>query len=303
MSKLVELFAKCKSENRAALIGYLPAGFPNQSASIEIIKAMISGGVDAVEIGFPYSDPVMDGPVIQEAAELARQNGITMPKTLEIVKEISATGVPTLLMTYWNPIERYGIEKFAKDFSANGMEGVITPDLTLEEALPWLTAAKTNSIHPIFVVAPSTGDERLKDVTANCNGFIYAASSMGVTGTQTNVANTASILVERIRKISDTPVAVGLGVSNRTQASEVARFSDGVIVGSAFVKAVLQNPDSPAEAVRKVAQELALGVRERQLDTADPKVTVQDLLPLGRVATTVTLSPGACERILTIADT
>ncbi|MFZ4063857.1 MAG: tryptophan synthase subunit alpha [Candidatus Nanopelagicaceae bacterium] len=263
MSKLSQLFVQCKNENRAALIGYLPAGFPTQEGSINILKAMIKGGVDAVEIGFPYSDPVMDGPVIQEAAELARQNGITMAKTLEIVKEISATGTPTLLMTYWNPIERYGIEKFAKDFSTNGMEGVITPDLTLEEALPWLAAAETNSIHPIFVVAPSTGDERLKVVTSNCSGFIYAASSMGVTGTQSNVANTASVLVERIRKISDTPVAVGLGVSNRTQASEVAKFADGVIVGSAFVKAVLQNPQDPTAAVTKVAQELALGVRER----------------------------------------
>ena len=116
-SKLSELFAKCKSENRAALIGYLPAGFPNQSDSIKIIKAMIAGGVDAVEIGFPYSDPVMDGPVIQEAAEVARKNGITMAKTLEIVQEISATDVPTLLMSYWNQIERYGVEEFAKDFS------------------------------------------------------------------------------------------------------------------------------------------------------------------------------------------
>jgi len=127
----------------------------------------------------------------------------------------------------------------------------------------WLATAKENSIHSIFVVAPSTGDERLKDVTSNCSGFIYAASSMGVTGTQTNVANTASALVERVRNVSGTPVAVGLGVSNRAQASEVAKFADGVIVGSAFVKAVLQNPSDPATAVRKVAEELSLGVRER----------------------------------------
>lgn len=263
MSGLSDLFVKCKAENRAALIGYLPAGFPSQRESIEIIKAMIEGGVDAVEIGFPYSDPVMDGPIIQEAAEVARQNGISMAKTLEIMNEISNTGVPTMLMTYWNPVERYGVAKFGADFAANGMAGVITPDLPAEEATPWLETAKSNSLHPIFVVAPSTGDERLKLVTSNCSGFIYAASMMGVTGTQTSVANTASILVERIRKISDTPVAVGLGVSNRLQASEVAKYADGVIVGSAFVKAVLQNPDNPTAAVREVAKELALGVRER----------------------------------------
>jgi len=261
MSDLAALFAKCKSENRAALIGYLPAGFPNQEASIEIIKAMIEGGVDAVEIGFPYSDPVMDGLIIQEAGELARSNGITMAKTLEIVKEISATGTPTLVMTYWNPIEKYGVEKFGSDFSTNGMQGVITPDLPIEEAVGWLATAKNNSINSIFVVAPSSGDERLKQVVDNCSGFIYAASMMGVTGTQTSVASTASVLVERIRKISNTPVAVGLGVSNGSQAAEVAKYADGVIVGSAFVKAVLQNPDNPTEAVRNIARELALGVR------------------------------------------
>jgi len=263
MSKLSELFAQCALEDRAALIGYLPAGFPNQNDCAKIIKAMIDGGVDAVEIGFPYSDPVMDGPVIQEAAEIARRNGITMSRTLDIVKEVADTGTPTLVMTYWNPIEKYGVEKFCSDFSRNGMVGTITPDLPIEEASTWIANTKTHAIHPIFVVAPSTSDERLKLVTAQCSGFIYAASMMGVTGTQTTVSNTAGILVDRIRKISDTPIAVGLGVSNRAQAAEVAQYADGVIVGSAFVKALLQNPNDPISAVSRVANELAVGVRER----------------------------------------
>jgi tryptophan synthase alpha chain len=177
------------------------------------------------------------------------------------MNEISSTGVPTMLMTYWNPVERYGVAKFGADFAANGMAGVITPDLPVEEATPWLETARNNSLHPIFVVAPSTGDERLKLVTSNCSGFIYAASMMGVTGTQTSVARTASVLVERIRKISDTPVAVGLGVSTGKQAAEVAQYADGVIVGSAFVKAILANPQDPIPAVKELAQELARGVR------------------------------------------
>ena len=263
MSKLTELFAQCALENRAALIGYLPAGFPNQIDCAKIIKALIDGGVDAVEIGFPYSDPVMDGPVIQEAAETARRNGVTMARTLEIVKEVADTGTPTLVMTYWNPIEKYGVENFAADFSRNGMVGTITPDLPIEEASTWIASTKIHSLHPIFVVAPSTSDERLEQVTAQCSGFIYAASMMGVTGTQTTVSSTASTLVARIRRISDTPVAVGLGVSNRAQAAEVAKYADGVIVGSAFVKAILQNPHDPISSVSKIAQELAVGVRER----------------------------------------
>jgi tryptophan synthase alpha chain len=263
MTELSELFARCKSQNRAALIGYLPAGFPDQKDSIKIIKAMIDGGVDAVEIGFPYSDPVMDGPTIQEAAEIARGNGISMAKTLNIVDEISKTGVPTLVMTYWNPIEKYGVEDFGSDFSEKGMSGVITPDLPIEEATHWLQTAKRHSIDPIFVVAPSTTENRLKQVASNCTGFIYAASMMGVTGTRTDVAKTANILVGRIREISQTPVAVGLGVSNGEQASEVAAYADGVIVGSAFVKAVLENPENPEEAVHKVAEDLSRGVRSR----------------------------------------
>ena len=263
MSLLSELFIRTRAENRAALIGYLPAGFPNQEMSIKVIKAMIEGGVDAVEIGFPYSDPVMDGPIIQEAAETARAAGITMKKTLEVVREVATTGAPTLMMTYWNPIDRYGVEQYAKDFHAAGMEGVITPDLTIEEAGEWLGLTDRLGLHPIFVVAPSTADERLKLVAEQCSGFIYAASTMGVTGARTSVSSAASTLVERLRAITDTPVCVGLGVSNGEQAAEVAKYADGVIVGSAFVKAVLANPTDPLPGVRAVAEDLARGVRNR----------------------------------------
>ncbi len=260
MSKLSALFEKCKSENRAVLIGYLPAGFPTQESSIEIIKAMIEGGVDAIEVGFPYSDPVMDGPVIQEAAETARKAGITMKKTLEIVKETVKTGAPILMMSYWNPIEKYGVSRFAKDFSSAGLEGLITPDLNFEEAEKWLAASQQFNLHRIFVVAPSTADERLAQVVSHCSGFIYAASTMGVTGTRTVISSGANDLVTRLRRKTTIPIAVGLGVSTGKQAAEVAKYADGVIVGSAFVKAILQNPKDPISAVKAIAQELAIGV-------------------------------------------
>lgn len=263
MTKLSDLFIKSRNENRAALIGYLPAGFPNQEMSIKIIKEMIDGGVDAIEIGFPYSDPVMDGPIIQEAAETARAAGITMKKTLEVVREVARTGAPTLMMTYWNPIDRYGVKRYAEDFHAAGMEGVITPDLTIEEASEWIILTDRLDMHPIFVVAPSTNDERLKAVADKCSGFVYAASSMGVTGARSSVSSAAKTLVDRLRKITDTPICVGLGVSNGDQAAEVAKYADGVIVGSAFVKGVLANPNDPLSAVRAIAQDLARGVRAR----------------------------------------
>lgn len=263
MTHLSDLFIETRKENRAALIGYLPAGFPTQEMSIKIIKEMIDGGVDAVEIGFPYSDPVMDGPIIQEAAETARAAGITMKKTLEVVREIAKTGAPTLMMTYWNPIDRYGVKRYAEDFHAAGMEGVITPDLTIEEASEWILLTDRLDMHPIFVVAPSTGDERLKAVAEKCSGFIYAASSMGVTGARTSVSSAAKTLVDRLRRITDTPICVGLGVSNGDQAAEVAKYADGVIVGSAFVKGVLANPNDPLPAVRAIAEDLARGVRAR----------------------------------------
>lgn len=263
MTHLSDLFIETRKENRAALIGYLPAGFPTQEMSIKIIKEMINGGVDAVEIGFPYSDPVMDGPIIQEAAETARAAGITMKKTLEVVREIAKTGAPTLMMTYWNPIDRYGVKRYAEDFHAAGMEGVITPDLTIEEASEWILLTDRLDMHPIFVVAPSTGDERLKAVAEKCSGFIYAASSMGVTGARTSVSSAAKTLVDRLRRITDTPICVGLGVSSGDQAAEVAKYADGVIVGSAFVKGVLANPNDPLPAVRAIAEDLARGVRAR----------------------------------------
>ena len=261
---LDELFVKVRSENRAALIAYIPAGFPSIEGCKKVIQAFVDGGVDAIEIGFPYSDPVMDGPTIQEAADQSLAHGTGAAEVFDALKTATDLGVASVVMTYWNPIEKYGVEKFAQSIIDNGGSGVITPDLTIEESGQWRDAVAKTGINPIYVVAPSTSDARLPMVTSQCGGFVYAASLMGVTGTRTSVSSGAPDLVARIRTTTDLPVSVGLGVSTREQAKGVAGYADGVIVGSAFIKAILEAPDeeSGLAAVRSLASELALGVRE-----------------------------------------
>ncbi|MEI8065798.1 MAG: tryptophan synthase subunit alpha [Actinomycetes bacterium] len=263
LTPLQQLFINLKSENRAALIGYVPAGFPSKLECIEVIKAMVAGGVDAIEIGYPYSDPVMDGPIIQAAADQSLRGGTGAADVFAVLKATTELGVPAVVMTYWNPIERYGIDNFARDLQAAGGSGVITPDLTIEESLPWASAAEKHGINRIYVVAPSTLGKRLTAVTHQCSGFVYAASLMGVTGTRTSVSAGAEALVARVREVTDTPISVGLGVSTREQAHEVARYADGVIVGSAFIR-LIQESATFAEGLLKVqelAAELADGVR------------------------------------------
>ena len=256
------LFIKTRAENRAALIGYLPAGFPTQQGCIDALTAMVGGGVDAIEIGYPYSDPVMDGPVIQAAAETSLRNGTGAAEVMATLSAIAKIA-PTVVMTYWNPIERYGVNKFLTDIKGNGGSGVITPDLTIEESEPWIAASSKLDTNRIYVVAPSTTDQRLKKVTSATSGFVYAASLMGVTGTRTTVSTSALTLVSRLREATHLPIAVGLGVSTPEQAREVAQYADGVIVGSAFIR-LLQEAQSPQEGVDKVralAQELSKGLQ------------------------------------------
>jgi len=258
---LEELFVRVRAENRAALIGYLPAGFPSQEGCIQALTAMVEGGVDAVEIGYPYSDPVMDGPVIQAAADTSLRNGTGAQEVLATLAAISKIA-PSVVMTYWNPIERYGVDNFLKDLKANGGSGVITPDLTIEESAQWIESSTSHETNRIYVVAPSTSDARLRNVTAATSGFVYAASLMGVTGTRTSVASSAEALVAKLRGVTELPIAVGLGVSTPDQAREVAQYADGVIVGSAFIR-LLQESSSIAEGVEKVrelAKDLSRGL-------------------------------------------
>jgi len=259
-------FEKAKTEGRAALIGYLPAGFPDVQSGIDALRAMVDSGCDVIEVGLPYSDPVMDGPTIQAAAQLALDGGVRTTDVLRTVEAVAATGTPTVVMTYWNPVERYGVERFATDLASAGGAGLITPDLTPDFAPEWIAAADARDLDKIFLVAPSSTDERIAMTTAACRGFVYATAVMGVTGARTTTSDLAGPLVARTRAAgpADLPVGVGIGVSNGAQAAEVAAYADGVIVGSAFVRALLDHPDDRAAGLKALAaltEDLAGGVR------------------------------------------
>jgi tryptophan synthase alpha chain len=261
VSRLADAFTAAELDGRGTLVGYLPAGLTPAGT----FTAMVEAGVDVVEIGLPYSDPVLDGPVIQQAVDRALAAGTTPADVLRTVEAVARTGVPVVVMTYWNPIEQYGVDRFAADLAAAGGAGMITPDLTPDEAGPWLEAADKQGLAPVFLVAPSSTDERIARISSLCRGFVYATSIMGVTGARAQTSAAAPGLVARVRRVTDLPVGVGLGVSNADQAAEVAGYADGVIVGSAFVRAVLDagSDAAAARAVGTLAAELAGGVRRR----------------------------------------
>jgi tryptophan synthase alpha chain len=253
----------CRQEGRAALVGYLPVGFPSVAGSIEAMRVLVESGVDIIEIGVPYSDPVMDGPVIQDAAVRALEAGVRLKDTFDAVRAVAAAGAGALVMTYWNPILRYGVDRFATDLAAAGGAGLITPDLIPDEAGEWVAAADRLGLDKIFLVAPSSTPERLAAVTSQCRGFVYASAVMGVTGVRTSIGEAAEDLVTRTRAVTDVPVCVGLGVSTGQQASQIGRFADGVIVGSALVRCLTEatSPDAGLRALGELARELAEGVR------------------------------------------
>ena len=258
-SRLKALFSSCQAEHRAALIGYLPTGYPDVPTSIEAMKALTDSGCDLIEVGVPYSDPGMDGPVIANAAEVALRGGVRVRDTLRAVESISAAGGRAVVMTYWNPVLRYGVDAFARDLAAAGGYGLITPDLIPDEADEWLAASEQHQLDRIFLVAPSSTPQRLADTVAASRGFVYAASTMGVTGARDVVSNAAPELVSRVKEVSDIAVGVGLGVRSREQAAEIAGYADGVIVGSALVSALTDG----LPAMRALSEELAAGVRHR----------------------------------------
>lgn len=257
-------FDEARAQRRAALVGYLPAGFPDVAGSIEAMRTMVDSGCDIIEVGLPYSDPVMDGPTIQAAAQQALDRGTRTVDVLRTVEAVASTGVPTVVMTYWNPVERYGVERFAADLAGAGGAGLITPDLTPDSGSEWIAAADAHDLDKIFLVAPSSTDERLAMTAAACRGFVYATAVMGVTGARDVSSDLAEPLVARARAVTDLPVGVGLGVGTGVQAAEVARYADGVIVGSAFVRVLLNHADDPGAGLRALAaltQDLAAGVR------------------------------------------
>jgi tryptophan synthase alpha chain len=252
------VFARCAADGRGALVGYLPAGYPTVDASVELLTAMIEGGCDLLEVGVPYSDPVMDGPTVQAAADTALQAGFRLRDVFGVVERIADADGAAVVMTYFNPVLRYGVDAFARDLAAAGGLGMITPDLIPDEADEWLTASTAHGLDRVFLVAPSSTEERIASTAAASSGFLYATSTMGVTGAREGVDAAAARIVGRCRPHTDLPIGVGLGVRSGEQAAEVAAFADAVIVGSAFVTAA---ENARADGVRTLAGELAGGVR------------------------------------------
>ena len=261
MSVLSDRLAELRTDGRAALVGYLPAGFPDVDTSIAAMQAMVEAGVDVIEVGLPYSDPVMDGPTIAEAAQRALAGGVHIDDVFTAVAAV-AEQVPTVVMTYWNPVERYGVDRFAARLADAGGAGLITPDLLPDEGQEWQEASTRHGLDRIYLVAPSSTDDRLAMTASASSGFVYATSVMGVTGSRSATSSLAPTLVSRVRAVSDLPVGVGLGVSDGKQAAEVAEFADLVIVGSALVRCLLDANDSASgvEAVGALTASLAEGV-------------------------------------------
>src|SRR3984885_3931031 len=261
---LAGALARAKRENRAALIAGLPAGFPTVDGGIAAIRAVLDHGADVVEVGLPHTDPVLDGPVIQTAVDIALRGGVRIGDVIRTVREAHhATGKPVVVMSYWNPIVRYGIERFTSELAEAGGAGCILPDLPVQESAPWRRHAASRGLATIFVVAPSSAGERLQVITAAGSGFVYASSLMGVTGTRESVSEAADSLVRRVRATTELPVCVGIGISSAAQAALVAGFADGVIVESVLVKAILDAPGETAglAAIARLTAELADGVR------------------------------------------
>jgi len=259
LSAVERVIAERKAAGSGALIGYLPVGYPNLEVSIEAAVAIVENGVDILELGLPYSDPVMDGTVIQEATQKALANGFRLSDGFEAVAAITArVSVPVLVMTYWNPVMQYGVDRFADDFLAAGGAGLITPDLIPDEAHDWIAASTRTGLDRVFLAAPSSTDARLKQAVELSRGFVYAVSTMGITGARADVDSAARGLIARLRDAGSTSACVGVGISTGDQVREVLQYADGAIVGSALVKALA---DGGVDAVARTAAALAAGTK------------------------------------------
>ena len=261
---------RAAAEGRKALVAYYPVGYPDVPHSLAVLKALCGDGdqpgADLIEIGLPYSDPVMDGVVIQRAGTRALERGVRTRDVFAAVEAVAATGTVPVVMTYWNLVDHYGVDAFARDLKSAGGAGLITPDLVPDEASDWFAASDAHGLDRIFLVSPSSSDERIAATAAACRGWLYATAVMGVTGTREQSSSLAPDLVARVRALApDTLVGVGLGISNGDQAARVAEFADAAIVGSAFVKRMLAADDAgrPGDLreVRHLLADLVAGVR------------------------------------------
>jgi tryptophan synthase alpha chain len=239
MSTTAKKFEDNRAQGKSTLVGYFPIGYPTLQESIDVAIAMCQNGVDVLELGVPYSDPVMDGLVIQEATEKALANGFKLAQVFEAVAAVTAVvDKPVLVMTYWNPVMQYGIEKFASDLKNAGGAGLITPDLIPDEAGEWLSVSDSHDLDRVFLATPTSSESRLKTACELSRGFVYSVSTMGITGTRDSVDELAKKVVSGVRATNTNQnTAVGIGISTASQVVDVNSYADGAIVGSAFVRA------------------------------------------------------------------
>lgn len=261
MSAVAAAIDAARNEGRGALIGYLPIGYPDLETSIEAAVTLAEAGVDILELGPPYSDPVMDGPVIQEATNAALEAGFRMRDTFTAVREVtSRTDIPVLVMTYWNPVVQYGVSRYADDLRAAGGAGLITPDITPDAAADWLAESARTGLDRVFLAAPSSTDARLEMIVRETTGFVYTVSTMGITGERAQLDAAARALVSRLREHGAERACVGIGVSNADHVRSVLEYADGAIVGTALVRALR---DGGLDGLAAAARELVAGtVRE-----------------------------------------
>jgi tryptophan synthase alpha chain len=248
-TRISDLFGRCKDEGRKAFIAYLTGGDPSPGHTKSLVLALERGGADLIELGVPFSDPIADGPVIQRASHRALAAGTTLSKILEQVREIRRESqVPLLLFSYLNPLLRYGFEKLAKDAVEAGVDGVLLTDLCIEEAQDSVERLRAQGLDTVFLAAPTSTDRRLQLVAEHSSGFVYLVSRTGVTGEQASLSDAAHALIQRMRKFTGLPLAVGFGISTPQHVTEVAETADGVVVGSAIVRFIenhAADPDLP----------------------------------------------------------
>ncbi|GAA1124374.1 MULTISPECIES: tryptophan synthase subunit alpha [Microbacterium] len=257
MSRVEEAIQKAEAAGRSVFVGYLPVGFPDLETSIQAAITLAENGVDIIELGPPYSDPVMDGAVIQEATTAALANGFTMKDLFTAVRAITAaTDVPVLVMTYWNPVFQYGVDRYADDLLAAGGAGLITPDITPDVAGEWIAASERTGLDRVFLAAPTSTDARLDLIVSASTGFIYTVSTMGITGERAELDRAARTLVGRLRAHGATRTCVGIGISTAEQIAGVSEYADGAIVGTALVRALR---DGGLPALAEVTRNLAVG--------------------------------------------
>jgi tryptophan synthase alpha chain len=266
-TRISRLFDRLRQEGRPGFIAYLTAGDPDPSATAGLVAALERGGVDLIELGVPFSDPIADGPVIQRGSERALKAGTTVATVLQIAADIRKhSQIPLLLFTYMNPLVRYGFDALARDAVASGIDGCLLTDLSVEEAGPYAGALRDHGLDTVFLAAPTSTERRRRLVAQYSTGFIYLVSRTGVTGEQQSVADSAAPLVESMRQVTDLPLAVGFGISTPDQMRAVGELADAVVVGSALVRAIEKHAGSPdLEAkVEALARELAGGLPSKK---------------------------------------